>query len=1330
MGAENAETEVGKVSLGIELTTESVASQAPKVEKAVEKVAQKAGEKAGEKISEETAKGIEKGSSKAEKAGEEAGRKAGKGTRKGIAHESGDISSESGNTGEKAGKSFFSRFQKHASGEGGGLKAIAAKVGKTLAAAFAAKKIFDFGKQAIDLGSDLNEVQNVVDSTFGEKSREQINDFSKNAATQFGLSETMAKRYAGTFKAMGNAFQIPEDAATEMSMKLTGLAGDVASFYNMSQDEAFTKLKSVFTGETESLKELGVVMTQSALDQFALQNGFGQTTRSMSEQEKVALRYRFVLEKLSNASNDFVRTSGGWANQVRLLKLQFESLAATVGQVLIAALTPAIRALNTFMGALIKAANTFKSFVFSLFGLESQDMGTGAGSALPDALGDISSGASDASDALGDVGDAATGAGNDAAAAANEIKRSLASFDKITKLSDSSSSGGSSGGGGGSGSGGSGSSGGSGGSASLGDTSSALTNTAYSVASSNGPLDKIMQKIQALKDLFVNGFWEGLGDTAVFDSIRSNIEGIGKNLKEIFTDPKVLEAASNCADKIAENLGKVVGSVVSIGATIADNLTGGFNKYLEQHKEDIKNFIVSVFNITGDIADVIGNFAASFADVFSVFRSDEAKQITADIINIFATGFGTVIETALKFARDVISNLTKPFTDNKDQIKQVLEDALEPISTIVSTISDTVSTIGRYISKLYDEHVKPLLDSFGDGISDLVSTFLDGWTKHIQPVLEALSKKIAEVFEDKVQPMIESVGEAVGSILDVVKSLWESILQPLCKWIIDNIMPILADLLEGIGKTFLDAVSTTADVIKGLADGFKTLADWIKKVIDFAKNFDMSKVTKGLKDITNGAKNLPGQIVIKAKAILDKGWNSVVSAFDKLKNSTVVKTVKAAVQKTFTAAKAAWEAVKSGAVIKTVKGKIQDTFTSLKKAWAAIKTHTVTKTIEAAPGKLWNSLKSAWVGIKNSTAVKTVSAKAEKIFNTVKKAWDSIKDGSAVKNVKAKVESGWNSVVDKWGKLKSQTVSVVAKVTGTLKDLGTWWKEKKPTNWTITGTVKGALTGLWDWWKEHKPSNWSITGTVKGTLEGLWDWWKNHKPSNWSITSTVKGSTDGLTSWWKDHKPSNWEIVAKVKGAADGLASWWKSHKPSLSDLTAKIKLHAPSIHLNWATKSFGPLGSIKYPTGFSVHAKGGIFDSASMLGVSGDTMHIAGEAGKEALLPLDRHTEWMDKVAKRVIVQQQNKGVFNMDDYLPRLADIGNGIRSDTAQLVTCARQAREAADGGRTAEMIELLKKILQILMELDPDIYIDGQKVTARIVSIINAQTRATGKSAIIV
>jgi hypothetical protein len=304
-----------------------------------------------------------------------------------------------------------------------GITGLAKKAGATLAAAFGVKKLIDFSKSCIELGSDLAEVQNVVDVTFPSMA-EQVDKFAKSAAGSFGLSETMAKKYTGTFGAMAKAFGFSEKQALDMGATLTGLAGDVASFYNLSQDEAYTKIKSVFTGETESLKDLGVVMTQTALDSYALANGFGKTTDQMSEAEKVALRYSFVQKQLEAATGDFSRTSESWANQVRILSLQFQSLKASIGQGLI----------NIFR--LVTLADAFKSFTELITGNKSSGQ-SGVGAVGADAAS-AAAGLTDASSAADQLADSTSGVGDAAKQAAKDMK-SLMEFDKINKVSKDSS---------------------------------------------------------------------------------------------------------------------------------------------------------------------------------------------------------------------------------------------------------------------------------------------------------------------------------------------------------------------------------------------------------------------------------------------------------------------------------------------------------------------------------------------------------------------------------------------------------------------------------------------------------------------------------------------------------------------------------------------------------------------------------------------------------------------------------------------------------------------------------------------------------------------------
>lgn len=292
----------------------------------------------------------------------------------------------------------FGRGVKSMKSQIGGLTSAVWKLGTAIGVAFGVKALIDFGKSAIELGSDLQEVQNVVDVTFSTMN-EAVNEFAKNAAETAGLSETMAKRYTGTFGTMAKAFGFAESEAFDMSTSLTQLAGDVASFYNLTQDEAYTKLKSVFTGETESLKDLGVVMTQNALDSYAMAKGYGKTTSKMSEQEKVALRYSFVLDQLSAAQGDFVRTSDSWANQTRILSLNFDSFKANIGQALINIFTPFLKILNMIVSKMAQLSQRFVEFSELLVGKST----SGGGGSPGETVEELADGFDDVTDSITDA---------------------------------------------------------------------------------------------------------------------------------------------------------------------------------------------------------------------------------------------------------------------------------------------------------------------------------------------------------------------------------------------------------------------------------------------------------------------------------------------------------------------------------------------------------------------------------------------------------------------------------------------------------------------------------------------------------------------------------------------------------------------------------------------------------------------------------------------------------------------------------------------------------------------------------------------------------------
>lgn len=219
------------------------------------------------------------------------------------------------------------------------LKSALGDLASTIGLSFGLDSLIDFGQKAIGLASDIQEVQNVVDTSFGEMSG-KVEEFAATSIESFGMSELTAKQTAGRFMSMSTALGLTQEQAADMALTVTGLTGDMASFYNVSQDVASTALASIWTGETESLKRFGIVMTQTNLEAYALSQGINKTWNEMTQAEQVQLRYNYVMEQTAIAQGDFVKTQDSWANQQRILSESTDALAASIGQGLMESLTP------------------------------------------------------------------------------------------------------------------------------------------------------------------------------------------------------------------------------------------------------------------------------------------------------------------------------------------------------------------------------------------------------------------------------------------------------------------------------------------------------------------------------------------------------------------------------------------------------------------------------------------------------------------------------------------------------------------------------------------------------------------------------------------------------------------------------------------------------------------------------------------------------------------------------------------------------------------------------------------------------------------------------
>lgn len=595
-----------------------------------------------------------------------------------------------------------------------GLGSTVKRIGLLIGGAFAVGKLVQFGKECVELGSDLAEVQNVVDVTFTTMS-DKVNEFAKNAMTSAGLSETMAKRYVGTFGAMSKSFGFSEAQAYDMSTALTQLTGDVASFYNISQDLAYIKLKSVFTGETETLKDLGVVMTQSALDQYALANGYGKTTSEMTEQEKVALRLAFVQNQLSAASGDFIRTSDSWANQVRVMQLQLRSLKATVGQGLINIFTPVLKVINILLGKLATLANAFKSFTELITGKKSsgQTSGSGAGLTGTDAIANTADQYGQAADNAEKLADANRDNATATKKANKETKNYLSSLDEVHKASSTE---GTSSTPSGSGSGGTGSGGG--------GLPSSVGSVDYgSLAEGENALDKISDSAKKLADL-LKKLWKPFQDAWKKE---------GKN-------------TINAAKTALDGLKKLA---VSVGKSLVEVWTNGTGTTM----------LTTMLKIAQNVLKTVGNIASGFADAWN------KNNVGTQIIQNIADALVVVMQFVERIAAD-----TATWAANLD-----FYPLLESISNSTSKMVPMYEAIGNVLERIYNNIILPMLKWVIEvglpTVINLIADLVGFFTDH-QSIIEAFGTALIGAFAaTKIAELASSIGKSISTIMLYAKGL-------------------------------------------------------------------------------------------------------------------------------------------------------------------------------------------------------------------------------------------------------------------------------------------------------------------------------------------------------------------------------------------------------------------------------------------------------------------------------------------------------------------------------------------------------------------------------
>lgn len=718
---------------------------------------------------------------------------------------------------------------------------------KGLAFGYLANMVYRFGKSCVDLGSQLTEVQNVVDVTFGNMSN-QINDFAKNAMSGFGLSEYQAKQFTGTMGAMLKSMGLSGNEMANMSMNLTQLAGDMASFYNISGDQAFEKIRAGISGETEPLKQLGINLSVANLEAYAMSQGIQTAYNKMSQSQQAILRYNYLLSVTKDAQGDFARTSNSWANQTRILSLQFQSLKGALGRGLISALTPVIRVINILMGKLVALAETFANVMGTLFGFQS----TGGGSGLANAFGDtsgISDGLGDISSGADDVGGSLDKMGNQAKKAKKELDQ-LASFDELHVLQDTEDDGEDGG------------TGGIGGMSGMGGLQTPTINTTPMESSINNAIEGLKEKLSTLLEPITNA-WNNEGANLIesikfaLDSVWQLIKDIGTSFAEVWTNG----TGQKTIELLLQLLQKVFGAIGEIGTAIDEVWTDNdFGKSIVQHTWDAINSILELLNHLSDKLKEVWDNGGKYC-------FEQFVQVLGNLWNILMQ----VIEECIVPMAKALSDLLAP----------VMGKILEFLGWLLEKLNDFLTWCTGDGAEIFNFITTFVLSCLG--VWEVIKTGIKIFEtlKEVWVILQGAGTILGGVIAFLTSP-IGIVVIAIGGLIAIGVSLyknWDTIKEKcgqVWDWI-KNKFEWFKNWLGGVFATdWSQKFGSFGDIMNSFLQNVKNIWEAVKRVFGGIIDFVKGVFTGNWKQAWQGVKNIFGGIFDGLKAVAKAPLNAVI----------------------------------------------------------------------------------------------------------------------------------------------------------------------------------------------------------------------------------------------------------------------------------------------------------------------------------------------------------------------------------------------------------------------------------------------------------------------
>ena len=710
----------------------------------------------------------------------------------------------SGTAARSLGTSLFS-FSKSAGNARKSAFSLAGAIGKFYATYWMVIRGLGLFRNAIDISSDLTEVENVVRTTFGNMEY-KVNDFVQNSIQQFGMSELSVKQYASTFQAMGTAMDVGgkqienanrflngatdgyiglSDSMSDVSLNLTKLTADMASFYDKDQADVAKDLQSVFTGMVVPLRKYGLDLTQATLKEWAMKNGMDADIKSMTQAEKAMLRYQYVIANTTAAQGDFARTADTWANQERILKQNFQQLGGIIGGALINAFKPFLRTLNFVMQKVISFATTVTNALGAIFGWKFEVSGGGV--------------AEDWSDAASSADDLADSTGK-AADNTKKMKNNLHALDELNINNGYDNGTGS--GGSGSGAGGAGGGAGSGG--------LVKTDTIWKDFESN--IKDLYQLGEYIRDALI-GAMESIDWDSVYEKARNFGTGLAQFLNGLFAGSNGITLFGEVGKTIASALNTVVYAALSFG----------------------KEFDFEQFGY--NIADGINNFFATFdfaalAETLNTWANGILKVASESITNIdwkkVFEGVGNVVFNLDASAIVEVALLSLTWK-NKTQILKTAGTTLLNIFTGGITLTKVLVSLKKISFALpgtpaFDVVATSILDTIGECIKNLIPDWAN----------RALSRIGAGLVAGAVGgSWFPGVGTIAGAIIGAITGAISAIEidgQSILKIIFDKIFnfDLTSSMFDSARENFAKG---GINIVLGIIDGIAGVLDFVVEPI-------------------------------------------------------------------------------------------------------------------------------------------------------------------------------------------------------------------------------------------------------------------------------------------------------------------------------------------------------------------------------------------------------------------------------------------------------------------------------------------------------------------